>query len=499
MKTFATLLGLSLVIGASPCLAAEAAEGHVTMVENLPPPAGWAIETDASNPLMRSGCLEALTRIAFDGSLKPSLATSWTPVSPTVWEFKLRNGVRFQNGQTLDAAAVAESLNHALHVPVPSRSFSPKLIQSVEAVGSDTVRITTTDPSVILPIRMASPNTGILAPSAFQAGSVNLVGTCTGPFAITDLSPLSLELKRNDSYWGERPHLAGATIRFLPDGSVRVAQVRTGEAQIARNIPPTSIATIRSLANVHVDQIPVARTTALYLNNKQGPLANETVRRAIQAALDTDGIAEAIYEGTARPAIGPFAPDEPWAPKAKPVGFDAARAAALLKDAGVKPETLHFTILTYTERSELKDVAAVVQDELKQIGIDAQIRVANYSAIEPDLLAGRYNMALVSRSHLSDVADPISFLQADYACGGAYNLSQFCDPAFDAELKRAGATADVTARNTIYANVAQQIQSRAVDVFLVHEQAMDAISTKLKHYRVHPQGHYALTPQLSLD
>lgn len=469
------------------------------MVENLPPPAGWAIETDASNPLMRSGCLEALTRIGFDGSLQPSLATTWSQTAPTVWEFKLRGGISFQNGETFDATAVAQTLNHALRVPVPSRSFSPKLIQSVEAVGTDVIRITTTEPSVILPVRMASPNTGILAPSAFAGGSVNLVGTCTGPFTITAATPMSLEVKRNDAYWGGRPHLAGATIRFLTEGNVRVTQVRTGEAQIARNIPPTSLETLAPVKSVRVEQIPVARTTALYLNNKKGPLANETVRRAIQAAIDTEGMAAAIYEGTASPAIGPFAPAEPWAPKLKPAVFDPARARALLKEAGIKPEELRFSLVTYTERTELKDVAAVVQDGLKQVGITADIRVANYAAIEPDLLGGRYDMALVSRSHLSDVADPISFLQADYTCGGAYNLSQFCDPAVDAEIRQAGSMPDATARNMVYAKLAQQLQTQATDVFLVHEQAIDAVSSRLKSYRVHPQGHYALTSQLSLD
>ena len=473
--------------------------GHIVMDENLPPPAGWALETDASNPLMRAGCLEALTRIDFDGSLKPSLATSWKQVSPTAWEFTLRENVKFQNGQRMDAQAVAQALTHALKVQVPSRSFSPKLIQSVEAAGPSLVRVTTTSPSVVLPIRMSSPNTGILAPSAFQNGNINLLGTCTGPFTITEATPLLLNLKRNDAYWGGQPHIAEATVRFLTDGNVRVTQVRTGEAQIARNIPPTSIDTLRSVRNVRIERVPVTRTTALYLNNKKGALANQTIRQAIQAAVDTTGIADAVYEGTARPAIGPFAPGEPWAPKGKPASFDPKRAKALLREAGVKPEQLHFELVTYVERDELKDLAAVIQEQLKQIGVEVQIRVANYSAIEPDLLAGRYDMSLVSRSHLSDVADPVSFLEADYACGGAYNLSQFCNAETDAEIKQAEITPDPSVRNAIYARIAQRLQDDAVDVFLIHEEAIDAISSTLKNYRVHPLNHYALTPQLSLD
>jgi len=498
MKDTSFLAGLFLAATMSTGLA-QGAGGQIAMDENLPPPAGWALETDASNPLMRAGCLEALTRIDFDGSLKPSLAVSWKQASPTVWEFTLRDNVSFQNGQKVDAQAVAETLTHALKVQVPSRSFSPKLIQSVEAAGPNLVRVTTTEPSVVLPIRMSSPNTGILAPSAFQDGKVNLLGTCTGPFTITEATPLSLKLKRNDAYWGGRPHIAEATIRFLPDGNVRVTQVRTGEAQIARNIPPTSIATLRSVRNVRVERVPVTRTTALYLNNKKGPLATVKVRQAIQAALDTAGIAEAVYEGTARAAIGPFAPGEPWAPKTKPVSFDPEHAKALLRDAGVKPEDLRFELVTYVERTELKDGAAIVQERLKQIGINVNIRIIKSAAMEPDVLAGRYEMAIVSRSHMSDVADPISFFEADYACGGAYNLSQYCQPEVDAEIKKAGVTADVDARNAIYARLAQRLQDEAVDVFLIHEEAIDAISNAVKNYRVHPLNHYALTPQLSLD
>ena len=135
------LIGLlvSLATGAGSALAAG---GKIVVAEPFGPTAGWALETDDAFVLTKAGCLEALARIDFDGELVPALAGSWTQVTPTEWEIAIREGVRFQNGEKLTAAAVAGALNHVLAADAPSRAFSPKVVSSVVATGDMTVRIT---------------------------------------------------------------------------------------------------------------------------------------------------------------------------------------------------------------------------------------------------------------------------------------------------------------------------------------------------------------------
>ena len=183
--------------------AALAADGRLVVADPFAPTAGWALESDDAFVLTRAGCLEALARVDFDGNLVPVLAESWQQISPTEWDVTIRGGVRFQNGEALTAAAVAEALSHVLGADAPARAFSPKVVASVVATGDMTVRITTPKPSVLLPHRLAAPNTGILAPAAYSGEQVDPVGTCTGPFRIVEHHPRqAVRLERNADYWG---------------------------------------------------------------------------------------------------------------------------------------------------------------------------------------------------------------------------------------------------------------------------------------------------------
>ena len=500
IRRFAFSVGLGLFLSVASLNSALADGGKIVVTEPFGPRAGWALETDDAFVLTKSGCLEALARLNFDGQLEPLLATGWQQTSPIEWDITLRKGVRFQNGEPFNAEAVAKALNHILTVDAPPRAFSPKVVASVAALDEMTVRITTPEPSVLLPYRLGAPNTGILAPAAYVDGRIDPVGTCSGPFTIVEHIPeQALRLQRNEDYWGPKAQLAEAEFRFIPDGGVRATQVQTGEAQISVNIPVSALEKLRNAQGLQVLSLATPRTTGLYFNNKKPPFDNSAMRRAVQSAIDVTAIADAIYEGSARPAVGPFAPDEPWAPKdAAVVNYDPAQAKSLLGEAGVDAGQLKLGLLAYTERAELPDLAAVIQAQLQQIGISVDIRIANYSALEPDLLAGNFDMFLLSRNHLSDVADPIGFLTADYSCKGGYNLSQFCDPEIDKALDEAGGLEDAAARHQIYANIAQQLQTDAVTTFLVHVEESAATSTKVQNYRIHPYSHYILVTELTL-
>lgn len=496
-------LGLMVLASAAWVTVGEAtADGHkkITATDSFNPSAGWALETDDAFVLSRAGCLESLARRDFDGSLHPSLAESWSRHSPTEWDFKLRAGVTFQDGAPLTAEVVSKSLNALLTAAAPPRPFSPKAVQSVEAVDELTVRITTPSPSVLLPFRLAAPNTGILSPAAYQESGIDPVGHCTGPFEIVEHVPQqALILKRNETYWGGEVMLEAGELRFIPEGSGRATQLRTGEAQVSADLPISEVLSLKSDDKIAIQTVEQARTTSLYLNNSKAPLDNEKVRQAIQSAIDASAIAAAIYEGAARPAVGPFGPGDPWTPDdAAVVAHDPARSKELLEASGVDPASIELDLLAYVERSELPDLAAVVQAQLGEVGIAVELRIANYGALEPDLLAGNFDMLLLSRGYLSDVADPIGFLTADYSCEGGYNLSQFCDPEIDSKIEAAGAAESTDERYALYKEIASDLHSRAVTVFVVHQQRSDGHAANVQNYHVHPDGYYIFTPELSL-
>lgn len=498
----ASRTGRTAICAAIAMFAGEAlAQSKIIVAENFAPKAGFALESDDAHVLTRAGCLEAMARVDFDGILKPSLATSWKQTSPTTWEFTLRDGVKFQDGKALTAETAAAALTATLNAKTPSRGFSPRVVKSIEAAGANVVRVTTPSSSVLVPFIMASPNAGILSPAAHKDGKIDPLGTCTGPFVITEVDGQQrLKLKRNDAYWGGKAKLAEAEVRFLPDANVRATQVRSSESHIGRTVPASALAQLKRGPGTSVVSIDTPRTTQMLINTKKAPLDNVKVRQALQAALDLNGIAASLYEASVEAAIGPFAPHEPWAPKGvQPAKFDVARAKALLSEAGVQPGSLTLELFAYSEKVELKDLAAIIQEQLKAIGVTVKIRLAAYAALEPDMIAGKYDIALLSRSHLTDVADPLAFLTSDYTCKGGYNLSHYCDAVFDESLAKVASEADPAKRHQVYAQAARSLQEKAVNVFIIHERGNDAVSTKVKGYALHPLYHYTLTTALSVE
>jgi peptide/nickel transport system substrate-binding protein len=503
----ATSVAVCLTVGLSACGSFDdsgqggAANQNLVISLQFTPKSNFALETDDALVLSQVGCLETL--LTYDdkaAELKPMLATKWTQSTPTTWDFTLRGGVKFQDGAALTADTVVAALNHVLTATTPPRAFTPKVVSSVAAVDASTVRITTPQPSALLPFRLASGNTGILSPAAYAGDAIDPLRHCTGPYTPTAVTAgQSISLERNDNYWGGRPPIAKVEGRFIVEGATRATQVRTGESQVALGIPATSLPALESDSDLTVSKSFTPRTSGLYFNTTKAPFDNPDVRKAIRDAIDLDAIAKGVYDGGAEPAIGPFAPSEPWAPTdVKPAKQNLDEAKDLLDSAGVMPGQLNLTLLAYNERPEFADLAAVIQADLKEIGVGVTIQTGEYASMEPSLLAGDYDLALLSRNHLTDIADPIGFLTADYTCGGGFNISQFCDPALDTKIASANAMDDPDDRNAVYAEVAKQLTDETVTVFIVHDQTVAAYAKSVKGFTDDPLARYAITKSVTV-
>jgi peptide/nickel transport system substrate-binding protein len=468
------------------------------VVDNFRAPvANWALESDDAYILSLSGCLETLTKYDHaQGKVVPFLATEWEQVSPLQWDFTIRDGVKFQDGTDLTAEAVAASLNSVLKAKVPARAFSPSIVSGVHATDAKTVRVTTPVKDPLVPFRLASVNTGILAPAAYRGAGIDPFGHCTGPFVpVSEKDKQSLTLDRNANYWGGDVRLAGAEVRFITNGATRAAQVQTGEADISLSIPASGLASLQNAPEVTVLKADSPRTATLYMNNGRAPFNNVDFRKALRSALDLKALAASVYEGAALPAAGPFAPSEQWASdKASSPKQNVAEAKKLLAAAGYTPDR-PLEIVAIVERAEFADVATVIQENLKNIGVPVIIKAKEYASAEPDVLAGNYDMILSQRNRLIDIADPIGFLTADYTCKGTYNLSHFCNAEYDKIIAKAAQTSDTKQRYGLYARAGEILDSQAVDVWLVNEQATDAIRSDVLSYVQDPLSRYVLTAQ----
>ena len=235
---------------------------------------------------------------------------------------------------------------------------------------------------------------------------------------------------------------------------------------------------------------------SLYVNTSGEALSDPRVRQALAAAVDRPALADQVLEGSATPASDVFGPGVAWGSTQRPPGADPGAARRLLADAGYGPDRpLSLQLWTYPARQELPTLTTAVQQMLAEAGIETTIRVAEYNTLEPDILAGRHDLFVLSRSYLTDIPDAAGFLGSDYTCAGAYNLNRYCSPAFDQIVTLLGSVTDPAQRQNLFRNAAQQLAKDLAGIPLVHSRAVVALRG-VTGFRPDPLEKTLLTPQL---
>ncbi|MFE3031143.1 ABC transporter substrate-binding protein [Streptomyces canus] len=423
--------------------------------------------------LSRLGVTEGLTALDANGAAAPALASSWRRENDRTWLFTLREAT-FQDGSAVTPAAVTAALTHAAEArPAPAALSGVTL--TAEAAG-DAVRITTSSPDSVLPLRLSSPSLAVFAPKAYSAGTVDPVGTASGPFELTKVTgSTSAGLDRFDDYWGGRAQASGIDARFIADGTARANAVRTGQADIAEAIPVAQAAT---LDKATLKETATTRTTSLHLNTAAGPFENPRLRAAVRAAVDNSAVVKGVFEGYADPGTGIYGPAVTWAEgkRVRPTG--RANAA--------EPHGTSVTLATYDNRPELPEAAQVLQQQLQKAGFKVTLVVREYSRLETDVLAGKFDAFIGARNSLVDTGDPVGVLASDYTCDGGYNLSRLCDSKVDRTVAEADAVADTGERQDAAMRAEAAVLGTDAVIPLAHQEIVTGVATDVRGVLLDP-------------
>jgi peptide/nickel transport system substrate-binding protein len=420
--------------------------------------------------LSRLGVVEGLTKLDANGTAVPALAESWSSENGgRSWMFTLRDA-RFQDGEAVTAKAVAAALTAAGKAdPAPSALSGVKLTATAE--DDKRVRVSTAQADPVLPLRLSNPSLAVFAPKAYdKKGTVNVVGTATGPFALAKIDgDTEATLNRFDDYWGGRAQAAGVTARFVSDGTARANALRTGDVDIAESLP---VAQVASLDEDDVHEVNTARNTSLYLNTKSGAFTDAGLRAAAREAIDTSVIAKGAYEGYAVPAQGLYGPALTWAAgkRTEPTG----RAKA------TDPEGKGITLATYTDRPEMPEAAQILQQQLQKAGFKVKLEVRTYARLEGDMLAGKFDAVVFSRNMMLDTGDPVTVLASDYTCDGSNNLSFLCDKNVDKLVAAAQNESDTAERQDAAMKAEAAVLGTDSVIPLVHLKLVAGIATTVQ-------------------
>jgi len=319
-----------------------------------------------------------------DLNLKPGLALSWRAVDPTTWEFKLRRGVKFHDGEPFNAQAVKFSfdrmLDPATHWP---GAGSLRLIKTVTAAGDDTVRITTSEPWPLMPRFLGYY--GMIVPPAYlkQNGDDALVRrpVGTGPYRFVSwVKDDHVELQANPDYWGGRPKIGRVIFRVIPTDAPRVAELLAGSAQLAPLLPPELFSALQTSSKT---KLVVGKSLSVFfvIYNlvgipKDKPLADPRVRQALNYAIDKKAILASVMHNVGAP-VATFCTDVMAGcdTSVPPFPYDPNKARALLREAGYANGfdfSISGTSGTYPGD---RDIVLAVADQLNRVGVRTKVDI----------------------------------------------------------------------------------------------------------------------------
>jgi peptide/nickel transport system substrate-binding protein len=377
--------------------------------------------TFAATPLVFDRLLVPSTDLK---KLEPQLATQVKPNADfTEYTIELRDGVKFQDGSSFDAADVAFTFDYYTSKGYTGYALGP--ISKVTEVDPLTVRVSLKTPYAQFPSEgLASWLTGYVLPKDLAGKSPEEffqrpIGT--GPYEITSFRPSTgVKLKRNLNYWdAQATHLDEIELRIVPDANNRILGLKSGEFDVISRVPGDQVETLPEDSVVR-DLQPSAATDDLLLNSRVALLADPKVREAMSLALDRESIAAGAYGGFAEPATGIIGPGfaQVSAPESHPYRFDLARAKRLIADSKF-PDGGSATLRYLQGNTNLELEAQLIQEQLSAIGIDLKVQPIGLAESNELAPAGKIDISLLHNAG-GYSPDPIDFLTF-YIDTGGYN------------------------------------------------------------------------------
>ena len=409
-----------------------------------------------------------------EARIQPDLAEGWRLVSDTEWEFRLRRGVTWHDGQPFTAEDVLFSLRRAPEVPNSPGGFASvtRSIRAASAPDPYTVRIVTHEPNpVLLPelgsVFIVSRHVGERAATEDYNAGRAAIGT--GPYrVVSHRMGDRTELARFDDYAGPREHWARVSYRFVAADPARTAALLAGDVDLIDQVSPTDLPRLRRDPRVAVSEIAGLRLAHLgpdysragslpFVTDNEGrplprnPFLDVRVRRALNMAINREALAERAMDGMAVPA-GQWMPRGTWSfdPDTPVPAFDPEGARRLLAEAGF-PAGFRMTLHTMNDRfPNDARLSQAVAGMWSRIGVQTAVEALPWTTYSARVARQEFSMTLGSWG--STTGEGLSFAKNVLASfdrerrTGSANSRRFSSPEFDAMLARAETIMDDAAR-----------------------------------------------------
>ena len=470
---------------------------HPTTIPNLDP------STSYSNDLVvMANCYETLTFYNAPGSaetLSPKLAESWeSNEDATEWTFKLRQGVKFQDGEPLNAAAVKYSIDKIRELAVGAY-YIWDAVDTIEAVDDYTVKFTLTYSSPLDLVASANYAAWIFSPKAYEENGPDWFneGHCagTGPYTIDSYERGSrLIMSANEDYWGgwKDGQFKKVVFELIEDPTVTQRMIESGEADFTYQLPADNLEKIKQNPNLVVYQNPAFLNLVGLFNTVKPPLDNKLVRQALSYTFPYDAFMEGVMNDRATQAFGPV-PDGMWGHSKDlfQYSYDLEKAKELLTEAGYPDGGFKLLYTFATGDLDEQTAGELWKAELAKLGIEMELQGLSWEA--------QWDLSKADPAKAQDVfvmywwpdlPSPYSFLFSTFHSEDEpfFNLAYYSNPEFDNMINTANelTATDFETAEQMFVDAQQILLEDAASLFIYDRQDVWVTVNDLQGFKFNP-------------
>ena len=435
--------------------------------------------------------------LALDDKLRVTggLATHWDQPDPVTYLVYLRKGVRFHDGHELTADDVVHTFGSFIDPAfVSPRKGAYRMLDRVEAVDPYTVRFTLKEPFGSFPIQLVMP---VVPKGAGAELRDRPIGT--GPykfvsFAVDD----HVTLESFPDYFRGAPANGGVVLKVVPDEIMRALELRKGTVDMVVNdLSPDVVHQLAAQKAVTIAEAPGTDYAYVGVNMRDPILKDRRVRHALGHAIDRQAIVDHLRRGLARPAVGVLPPSS-WAFEAGVFQFshDPRKAIALLEEAGYRdpdgdgPEPRLRLSLKVSTNEFIRLQAAVIQQDLKRVGIDLDVRSYEFATLYADVLKGNFQLFTLQWVGVSDPDMLRRVFHSKQMPPNGFNRGYYENPEVDRLIDAAMVAESDDERRKLYGDAQRVVAEDAPYISLWYKTNIAVSGTHIEGVKLTPSAEF---------
>lgn len=520
-KTLALILACLITVSAAGCgaPAAETTAAKTTATGTTAAPAAPAAEAQAvpqelvigenedlggydpmsnMNPFtIRALIFNTLVQLDYDYTMKPALAESWemAPDGKT-WTFHLRQGVTFHDGEPWNAEAAKFNWEERIAAGKDGAAGFLKAIDSMETPDEYTFVVNLSKPYFTFASEITPPMYSMVSPKAFDENHEVTAAIGTGAFKLDSWKKDSeIVLVKNGDYYDGAPELDKITFKVIPDSNSRALALESGEIDMMSGRSAlTSLETLKKLDNIQVIKTMGQTSVFCLMNTHCELLSDIRMRQAIAHAVDFTITVPQLLGDLAEPAVNLFSPvfGEFIDPSVKLPAYDPDETMRLLTELGYQDtdgdgfvdkggQKLTIDVIVTANNEEDKALCAIMQDQLKKVGIELTITPLDGATLRANTTGGEYQLAMQGQNYVPN-NDPTINYTGYFTSDSIYNV--YSDDTLDAMVEDLRNSLDKDARLQMHKQIQKYILDQTPLIMVFHRNNIVLCDQKVADFKI---------------